>query len=150
MDEESFRKKLRENKIKVTPQRIAIYRELVNAKDHPSTDNIFKKIRKCFPKISFDTVNRTVLTFVRIDLIRIVEGGGRRFDPNTGPHHHLRCIQCYSIIDFYSNDYDQLKLPKKIPGNFTILSKKVILEGVCEKCSNQKTGDHHVRRKRKK
>lgn len=144
MNQEFFQKKLRENRIKITPQRIAIYRELVNAKDHPSTDSIFRKIRKFFPKISFDTVNRTVLTFARIDLIRIVESGGRRFDPNTEPHHHLQCVQCHSIIDFYNNAYDQLELPKKLPENFTILRKKVILEGLCAKCGNQKKGDRHV------
>lgn len=136
MDEEAFRKKCRENQIKLTPQRIAILQELSKSKDHPSTDKIFQKVRKRFPRISFDTVNRTVLTFADIGVIRVVEGysGGRCFDPNMEPHHHLRCMKCYSVIDFYNRTYDELRLPKKLPGNFKVLNKKVVLEGLCKNC----------------
>jgi len=136
MDETAFRKTCRENQIKITPQRLAIYQVLSQSCDHPSTDKIFRKIKKRFPRISFDTVNRTVLTFVDLELVRVVEGcgGGRCFDPNLGPHHHLRCIKCYSIIDFYHKTYDELKLPKNLPGDFKVLNKKVVLEGLCKKC----------------
>jgi len=73
---EFFRDKCREHNLKTTPQRTIIYKELYKSKDHPSVDAIFKKARKIFPNISFDTVNRTVLTFAKIGLINVVKGYG--------------------------------------------------------------------------
>jgi len=81
--------------LKVTPQRIAIYKEVLNSADHPSAEIIYKNIRKAHPNISFDTVNRTLLTLAEMEIIQIVEGSGdvRRFDPKAQPHHHLHCIK---------------------------------------------------------
>ncbi|MFH1799465.1 MAG: transcriptional repressor [Candidatus Omnitrophota bacterium] len=152
MNETLFRERCRENQIKITDQRLAIYKELSRSFNHPSADRIFQNIKKKFPNISFDTVNRTVLTFSEIGLVRMVEGCGdaRRFDPNTHQHHHLRCVKCHSIIDFQNKTYDELQIPKKLPSHFKILSKKMILEGLCEDCSDPKKGDRYARRKQKK
>jgi transcriptional regulator len=59
---ERFYKKAKEHGLKITPQRTAIYRELLKAKDHPSANIIYREIVKKIPDISFDTVNRTLLT----------------------------------------------------------------------------------------
>jgi len=138
MSEQLFREKCLENKIKITDQRAAIYKELSKAIDHPSADKIFRKISKRFPGISFDTVNRTLLTFSEIGLIRTIESYGniRRFDPVMRPHHHLHCIKCHHIIDFENKNYDVIKIPKNIPKKFSVLSKKVVLEGLCKKCKS--------------
>jgi Fur family transcriptional regulator, peroxide stress response regulator len=140
MGEKLCRKEFKEHRIKVTGQRLAIYKELSKSFDHPSANKIFQKIRKRFPGISFDTVNRTMLTFAEAGLIRMVEGCGdvRRFDPRMGPHHHLRCIQCHKIIDFRHEAYDNLQVPKKCLHGFKLLSKKVVLEGLCGTCQPKK------------
>ena len=140
MSEKLFREKCRENQIKITTQRFAIYKELCKSPDHPSADKIFRKISKRFPGISFDTVNRTLLTFSEIGLIRTIESYGniRRFDPVLHPHHHLHCIKCHHIIDFKNKSYDVIKIPNNIPKRFSVFSKKVVLEGLCEKCKPQK------------
>jgi len=134
---EFFRDKCREYNLKTTPQRTIIYKELYKSKDHPSADTIFRKARKVFPNISFDTVNRTVLTFAKIGLINVVEGYGepKRFDSDTESHHHLRCIKCNRIIDFHNKYYDRIKIPDEIRNKFTVLRKRVCIEGVCSKCS---------------
>jgi len=144
MTQAMFRDCCRKKHVKVTPQRLAIYAELSKSTDHPSTDRIFQKIRKRYPGISFDTVNRTLLMFVNIGLVHIVEGaGGRLFDPILEDHHHLRCLKCYSVIDFYNEAYDRLKLPKKIPGDFKVLSRRVVLEGICHNCNTKKRKTSH-------
>jgi len=135
-----FREKCAENGLKVTPQRTAIYEELFRSKEHPSADLIYQKVRKKLPNISFDTVNRTLLTFSRLDVIRVVEGYGeaKRFDPDLEPHHHFRCIICNSIIDFQEQTFDEINIPKSISKQFNVLHKKVVLEGVCEPCKKVK------------
>lgn len=135
---ELFREKCKREKIKVTPQRLAIYQELLKSKEHPNAEILFKKVRKIYPNISFDTVNRTLLTFSNIGILNVVEGYGepKRFDPNTHSHHHFRCIKCNRILDFYDSSYDSIKLPESFEKQHIIISKRVVLEGICDKCSN--------------
>jgi Fur family peroxide stress response transcriptional regulator len=132
-----FLEKCKKYKLRVTPQRIAIYREISKSEKHPSAELIHRSVRKLFPHISFDTVNRTLLTFVEIGLVDGVEGYGspRRYDPKLEPHHHLYCIKCGEIIDFCCEEFDDLKLLQALPRGFTVLGKKVVIKGVCSSCS---------------
>jgi Fur family peroxide stress response transcriptional regulator len=135
-----FRQKCKEHNLRITPQRSAIYKELISSKDHPSASAIFTKVRKIFPGVSFDTVNRTLLTFAEIGIVSIVEGYGepKRFDSCTKPHHHFRCIKCNNIIDFQHAPFDKLKIPGHIQKQFTVLNKRVLLEGICDKCKRKR------------
>lgn len=128
--------KFRELGLKATPQRLAVYKEISHSSAHPSADDIYRKLSKKMRGLSFDTVNRTLLTFAEAGLIRVVEGSGdvRRFDPHLEQHHHLRCIKCSRIIDFQSKDYDDIKVPAKYLQGFKLVSKKVVLEGICQEC----------------
>jgi len=135
-----FRDKCSEHGLKVTPQRTAIYEEVLHSKEHPTANLIYKKVRKKLHNISFDTVNRTMITFSRLGVIRVVEGYGepKRFDPDLEPHHHFRCIRCNGIIDFHEQTFDEIDIPKNISKQFTVLHKKVVLEGICVSCQEEK------------
>ncbi len=131
-----FWRKAKENGLRITPQRTAILQELLTAKDHPTAESIYQSIVKKIPNISFDTVNRTLSTFSKIGIIRVVEGYGqaKRYDPDMGAHHHFRCTRCGCIIDFHNQDYDHITVPAEINERFTVTSKKVVLEGLCGTC----------------
>ncbi len=131
-----IKKLLKKHNLKMTPQRAAIYNEIVGSKEHPATVKIFKKVREVFPNISFDTVNRTLSTFVDIGLIKSVEysGESRRFDPNTKKHHHFICVKCGRIIDFESREFDNLNIPEDIKKRYEVLEYKVTIEGICDRC----------------
>ena len=137
---DSFMEKCRRHGLKVTPQRTAIYRELSKATDHPTIEGILKKVRVALPNISFDTVYRTVLSFVDAGIIHMVEGygGSRRFDPDINPHHHFRCTRCEKIVDFSNDYFDSIRVPEELKRQFNILQKKVVLEGVCTECAKRK------------
>ena len=137
---ERFRETCRGRGLKITPQRIAIYRELIHSNQHPSASKVYEEVSKIFPNISLDTVSRTLMTFSEIDIACVVEfsGEAKRFDPNLEPHHHFRCIQCGHIIDFHNGDYDAIEVPAELQTKYTILGKRVCLEGICDRC---KTGD---------
>jgi len=133
---EFFKEKCRESNLKLTPQRFAVYQELLKSRDHPSADVIFRRLRKLFPNISLDTVNRTLLTFYKVGIAQIVEGSGvpKRFDANRDQHHHFRCISCNGIIDVYGDSFDNIKIPEEIKRQFIVMNKTVHLEGICDKC----------------
>lgn len=136
---ELFYRRSEENGLKITPQRTTIYQELLKAIDHPSAEVIYGRIVKKIPNISFDTVNRTLLTFSKIGIANIVEGYGqpKRYDPDINAHHHFRCTRCNKIIDFHNEDYDNLSVPHEIQKQFTVFHKKVVLEGLCDQCKKK-------------
>jgi Fur family transcriptional regulator, peroxide stress response regulator len=129
----------RRHQLKITPQRVATFRALVQTRQHPTADMMFRTIQQEFPNISFDTVNRTLLTFVDIGVLEIVEvfGGPKRFDTDTGVHHHLHCTACGRIIDFKYDGYARLDIPQSIAEKFKVTSKRVVLKGLCETCAQK-------------
>ena len=129
----------RKTGLRVTPQRIEIYKELIKTDEHPSAETLYEKVRKTFPNISFDTVNRTLLTLNDIGVAFIVEGSGdvRRFDGGTEKHQHFKCINCKRILDFYYKPFDNIKLPSSFAKKFTVLKKTVYLEGICDLCKEK-------------
>jgi Fur family peroxide stress response transcriptional regulator len=131
-----FISRCRGNGLKVTPQRIAIYKALVCTDEHPSAETLHRKIRKLYPRISLDTVNRTLLTLAEIDAASVVEGSGdaRRFDGRSERHQHFKCIKCKRIVDFHHEAFDRVRVPAVISNRFTILRKTVYLEGICDLC----------------
>ena len=134
-----FRELFRLRSLRITPQRIAVYRELVRSPDHPSADTLYRAVRKHHPHISYDTVNRTLHTFVSLGLADIAEGMGgvRRYDGDLRPHHHFLCRRCGRIFDFQSPDLDDTPIPAELRNRFDVTSRRVVLSGICRECRNR-------------
>ena len=133
---EALRGRCREAGLKITPQRMAVYQVLIESKQHPSAEVVFRKVRGVIPNISLDTVNRTLLTLADIGAASIVEGSGdvKRFDGRLETHQHFKCIKCKRIVDFHYKPFDNISVPKNISSTFTVLRKTVYLEGICDLC----------------
>ncbi|TCD47072.1 Fur family transcriptional regulator [Chlorobium sp. N1] len=138
---EEFISRCRSHGLKVTPQRLAIFRALAGSKEHPSADAVYRRLVREHPTISFDTVNRTLLTFAEIGVIETVEShsGVRRYETDLMSHHHLHCVKCGRIIDFTDSSLDDIPVPSNAPGSFTILGKRVVFSGICEECRKKKS-----------
>ena len=135
-----FQARCRQAGLRTTPQRMAVYQQLLKSKEHPSADMLYRKVRKILPNISLDTVNRTLLTLAEIGAAYIVEGSGdvKRFDGQLNNHQHFRCIKCKRIIDFYHKLFDNIEVPADIAGKFMVLRKTVYLEGICDSCQRKR------------
>lgn len=133
---QAFQTKCRAAGLKMTPQRMAVYKVLIESKDHPSAETVFRKARRMLPNISLDTVNRTLLTLSDIGVAFVVEGSGdpKRFDGNLETHQHFKCVRCRRIFDFHHKAFDNLVVPKELAKQFSILRKTVYLEGICGSC----------------
>lgn len=133
---EQFKETCKSHQIKLTPQRLLIYEELMSTDEHPSTDMLYQKVRTIFPTISFDTVNRTLLTFHELGLAEIVGGTGnsKRFDGDTTKHHHFQCLKCKKMFDVDYEPYNRLEVPQELQERFQVLKVNVHLEGYCEQC----------------
>lgn len=77
--------------LRLTHQRLEIYRELVAACDHPSAETLHQRLRKRIPTLSLDTVYRTLATLAEQGLINRVETleSQAHFEATSRRHHHL-------------------------------------------------------------
>lgn len=123
--------------LKVTPQRIAIYKELAKTVEHPSTEMIYNNIKDYYPNISLTTVYRTLETFEKMGLISVVNVlyNAARYDANLEPHHHVVCVSCKKIEDVYDDSINESIQNPKI-GNYKMLGYSVLFNGLCEDCNN--------------
>jgi len=134
---QGFEDRCRQNGLKVTPQRVAVYKALIGTDTHPTAEEVHKMVRADIRSISLDTVNRTLLTLAEIGAAFQVEGTGqpRRFDGGLEDHQHFRCIKCGKIVDFHYEPFDNIEIPVHLQGQFQIMRKTVYLEGICQTCS---------------
>lgn len=134
---EHFETACREAGLKVTPQRLAIFRELASATDHPTAETLYKRLHKTMPTLSLDTVYRTLTTFEEHDLISRVQTteSHARFEAEMESHHHAVCSRCHRITDFNWDICDTNELPGQIARWGNIRSRQITLRGICAECA---------------
>lgn len=125
--------------LRITPQRIEIFRELAAATDHPSAESLHQRLLKKMPTLSLDTVYRTLATFAGYNLVSKIEtiDSQARFEVRDQSHHHLICKRCREIVDFHWPALDHLTLPGEVCSWGKIVSKNLVVYGVCSKCLPQ-------------
>ncbi len=132
-----FHQVCRETGVRVTPQRVEIFREIAGSENHPDADLIFKGVRQRLPNISLDTVYRTLWWLVRSGLVKTLGPSQEksRFDANLERHHHFVCCQCGLTRDFHSEELDNLKLPESVSAIGVTGRTQVEVKGVCHQCA---------------
>lgn len=137
---ESFQEAWRAAGLKLTHQRLEIYRELARATDHPSVEALHKRLQTAMPTLSLDTVYRTLSTFEQHHLIKKVEtvDSQAHYEAQMIPHHHLICERCKEIMDFQWHSFDAAALPEEIRQWGAIKNRSVTIYGTCRKCQAKK------------
>lgn len=122
--------------IKITHQRLEIYREMVSTEEHPDAMVVYGRLRKRMPTISLDTVYRNLRTLEEEGLLSIVGMSHERirFDANLEPHHHFTCMKCGKIRDFQSEQSAYLECPEEAKGFGKPVSLYLEVKGVCKEC----------------
>jgi Fur family peroxide stress response transcriptional regulator len=127
--------KLKEYGLQVTHQRLAIYQELFQSKNHLDAEMIYRQVKKRFPMISLGTVYKTLERFSDVGLIRKVSPVTEvaRYEANTDPHHHLICVECQSIKDVNGQDLNE-KIHLPDAAGYEILHYQLLFHGYCPTC----------------
>jgi Fur family transcriptional regulator, peroxide stress response regulator len=142
-DQDSIREKMQRFEtackaagLKLTHQRLEIFRELVRAKDHPAAETLHRRLQKRIPTLSLDTIYRTLASLEQHGLICRVNTmeSQARFEADSGPHHHMVCTRCREIVDFQWDAFDDAELPGELSGWGRLTRRNVTLHGVCSKC----------------
>jgi Fur family peroxide stress response transcriptional regulator len=133
--------------LKLTPQRLAIVRELAEDESHPTAQELFERLRSDQPTMSFATVYNTLdaLSTAGLCAALSLSPGSGRFDPNMAPHHHLVCDRCGAVRDVPSvpaldppaEDAMRREIARVAPG-FEVRSVEKIMRGRCAACISPK------------
>ena len=126
----------KEKKLKLTPQRLAVYNYLLNTTSHPSADVIYTDIHVQYPTMSLATVYKALKTLVDVDLIQEINvgEGNFRYDGNSSSHPHLQCLGCGKVDDFKDFSLDNLNSLASEHTDYQIISNKVYFYGYCPNC----------------
>lgn len=121
---------------KLTHQRLEILHVMATAKDHPSAEDVYNRVKLKVPPISLDTVYRTLALFERCGVIvRVQHPDDRtRYDSNTTAHPHVVCINCRKIEDFSWSTWDEKEIPEEVKEWGLIKSRHIELRGICRAC----------------
>jgi Fe2+ or Zn2+ uptake regulation protein len=129
----------REQGLRVTPQRQAIFRLLEGDVSHPTVESLFDRARADMPTISLKTVYQTVHDLEALGEVRVLDlgTGSVRVDPNVeDDHHHLLCTDCGRVRDL-PVDFSGLQVPLRYRRDFAVDDVQVIFRGHCTDCSDR-------------
>ena len=128
-----------ESGVKLTHQRLEIFRELARSEDHPDAETLFRAVKKRLPTVSLDTVYRTLWMLRDLGLVTTL-GPNRdavRFDVNLDRHHHYVCVRCGTVRDFTSEALNGIRLPDSLGDLGSILDAQVEVRGLCANCASR-------------
>lgn len=97
----AFKKKCREERLRLTPQKLEIFSLLAGRSDHPTAEDIFVETQQKFPAMSLATVYRNLRQFVEMGVVGQVDvgDGSCHFDANMEDHDHIINTQTGEIRD---------------------------------------------------
>lgn len=122
--------------VKLTQQRLEVFREIAGARDHPTVEELHRRLRQRLPTLALDTVYRTLDTLERFGVVLRLQApdGAAHFDGNPVRHHHLLCTRCGTIADAVWPSFDDMELPAEAQRWGQVHQRCVQLQGVCRNC----------------
>ena len=129
--------RLKENSLRITPQRLAVLKILASSSKHPTVEAIHEQVRKKFPTTSLATVYKTVSVLKKMNEILELgfPDGSNRYDGKRPyPHPHMICTKCREILDPDLAILDELTEEMGKKTGYKILSHRLDFFGLCPKC----------------
>lgn len=126
----------RERGLPVTTQRRAVFEAILDRRDHPTAEQVYRAVLAELPQISRMTVHRILGTFVSLGLLSKTchPGSSARFDPKLHQHHHLICLDCGDITDLEDACLNKLPWPDVGRNGFQIEDYHINFRGRCARC----------------
>lgn len=135
MSSVDFSKLLKDKKLKITAQRVAILDE-IHKKGHSSVDDIYALIRGRIPSVSLATIYKNILAMQNANIIKSIKTPTQKqkYELNKKPHIHLYCKICENLEDFDMDVSAFSAYCEKKSGYKNIDEYSIIFSGICQKC----------------
>jgi Fe2+ or Zn2+ uptake regulation protein len=137
MDAEAILQRVKAAGLKLTPQRLAIVRELASDPTHPTAQELYERLRREQPTMSFATVYNTLDALAAAGLCSslALSPGPARFDANMAPHDHLVCDGCGLVRDVHRDGEHGDSSAIATPDGFVVRAIEQIYRGLCARCA---------------
>lgn len=133
---ELYLNKLQKNKFKLTPKRIAIIDLFLNKNRYLTPEAAWKILKKKFDYLGLPTIYRNLETFSKCGILVKIQRPNRKLyyglceSQGHKYHHHIICIKCGRIGEFFKCDLSK----KKVINGFKVLNHSLQFEGICSEC----------------
>ncbi|MBH30761.1 MAG: hypothetical protein CMG71_02085 [Candidatus Marinimicrobia bacterium] len=135
---EKFKRVLNDENLKLTPQRVEVFREVCNSDEHLEAEEIYLSLKQRKVNISRATVYRTMDILYQHDLVQRMDiGDGKwRYEHwlDCHQHDHLICIRCGTIVEFVSHQIEEIQQDVADKFNYKLLRHVHQLFGLCKQC----------------
>ncbi len=136
-----FLNHLRRVGLKQTAQRDIILRAFLDTRDHLSTDELYRLVKKRDESIGFTTVYRTLKLLSECGLASEVafNDGITRYEAqyNRRNHHHMVCTECGSSVEFFSPEIERLEQEIGRANHYSATRHTFQIYGICEPCQEK-------------
>ncbi len=133
-----FLQHLRRVGLKQTEQRNTILRTFLETREHLSTDELHRLVKKKDAGIGFTTVYRTLKLLAGCGLASEVafHDGIARFEHqyNRRSHHHMVCTECGASVEFFSPEVGEIEQEIGRKHHYLTTRHTFQIYGVCQDC----------------
>ncbi|HVP54066.1 MAG TPA: Fur family transcriptional regulator [Candidatus Eisenbacteria bacterium] len=140
--ESIFHDHLRRVGLKHTGQRDTILRAFLDTREHLSTDDLYRLVKRQDGRIGFTTVYRTLKLLAECGLASEVafNDGIARFEHqyNRRSHHHMVCTECGSSVEFFSPGIERIEREIGRKHKYLTTRHTFQIYGVCENCQKKR------------
>ncbi len=126
--------------MRLTPQRLAVCKLLVESNNHPTAAMIYDHLRPQFPSLSLATVYNTLETLVNLGAVNVLGHAGDdhvHYDADMEPHINLACVNCHLIVDIPSEHVRHLNSEISQASGYKLLGARVLYYGLCPDCQQK-------------
>ncbi len=139
--QEIFHDHLRRVGLKQTGQRDIILSTFLDTRDHLSTDELYRLVKKKDDRIGFTTVYRTLKLLSECGLASEVafNDGVARYEHqyNRRNHHHMVCTECGSSVEFFSPEIERVEYEIGRKHKYSTTRHTFQIYGVCDQCQKK-------------
>jgi len=136
--EEEFQEYLRSKGLKFTPERRAILNEIFAMHRHFDVESLYDFLKKRGERISLATIYRLIPLLIESGKIRRATrlDGHVTYEHMFGhkPHHHLVCVKCGRVIEFYDKRMEDRLKQICEKNDFMPLAHRLGVRGLCADC----------------
>ena len=128
---------LRREGRRMTSKRALLLRIIAESGEHLDAEEIHRRAQEEGSKMSLSTVYRTLSLLAEMGLLRELhfDEAHHHFERAQGEHYHLVCLECGEVSEYWPSDGGRRLRKLAEESGFDLVSARLELRGICEKCS---------------
>ncbi len=125
-----------------TRQLAAVFEVVSAADDHPSAEEVHRRVRRKLPRVSLGTVYRNLQKLAVQQRVRVVQLADRatRYDGMLENHDHFVCEHCAGVTDLVRKTTAQPHCPELGRAGYAVRTHALTFYGTCPECRATRNG----------